>query len=239
MKSHKGHLAWVKSYTKMSILTLCELNYKKSQKSQELHKNMAHKRYLIDGMGVAAWLFWEFFHARWKVDMRWELPHEVRIVMWGDFCMVEGTTQHEGMWVGCEVRIATWGKNVHTRWLLYGQGDNSPYKHKVDMRWEWSHEVRMVMQGDFCMVEGTSYTFPPKVISHPCEMAKLPQVDTRWLWMRCYLCDGQSANDEDFQKFPLYTFAKSPRMVIPTLRPPHVTISHFVWAYSSHVHLMW
>ena len=143
-----------------------------------------------------------------KVDMRWELPHEVRIVMWGDFCMVEGTTQHEGMWGGCEVRIATWGKNVHTRWLLHGWEGQLTIQTQGGQRWEWLHEVRMVMQGDFCMVEGTSYTFPPKVISHPCEMAKLPQVDTKWLWMRCYLCDVQSANDEDFQKFPLIYFCK-------------------------------
>ena len=28
---------------------------------------MARKRYLIDGIGVASWLFGKFFHVRWKI----------------------------------------------------------------------------------------------------------------------------------------------------------------------------
>ena len=126
MKNHKSHLAWLKSYTEMSILTLRELKLwklqksphmtrklqenvkthltwvktEKSQKSQKLHKNVDCKRYLIDGMGVAAWLFGEFS-------------------MWGEryyFC-VEGSMQG-----GHEMRIATWGENGHVRWLLHGGG---------------------------------------------------------------------------------------------------------------------
>ena len=153
---------------------------------------MACKRYFIHGMGVPVWLFWEFFHARWKilflcggehvrwkqdencharwewsckvtfvwwreqldmragkVDARWELPHEVRIVMQGDFCMVEGTTGCEGMWGGCDM-IATWGENGHVRWLLHGGGDNWMWGHvrwmwdDCHMTWEWSCEVTFV-----------------------------------------------------------------------------------------------
>ena len=38
--------------------------------------------YLIDGNGVALWLFWEFFHTRWKIlfsrggeQVRWDWTH--------------------------------------------------------------------------------------------------------------------------------------------------------------------
>ena len=70
---------------------------------------VARKRHLIDGIRVAAWLFWEFFHARWKIlfscggDMRG----------------------------GCDMTVVTWGENGHIRWFLCGGGDNLTYAPKV------------------------------------------------------------------------------------------------------------
>ena len=57
---------------------------------------MARKRYLIDGIGVASWLFGNFsmrderYYFRVEGSMRG--GHEVGMVMQGDFAgMVEGT----------------------------------------------------------------------------------------------------------------------------------------------------
>ena len=51
-----------------------------------------------------------------EVEVRWQLPHEVRMVMWGDFFMVESITHHTNMrWM--------WDENGHARWLLHGGGD--------------------------------------------------------------------------------------------------------------------
>ena len=46
-----------------------------------------------------------------------------------------------------------------------------------------------------------------KIVSRGCKVTTL---------VRCYLGNLQSANNEDFQKFSLYTFAKSPCMTTPT-----------------------
>ena len=97
-----------------------------------------HARWLLRGGGDnLTWL-----HARWQ------LPCEVRMVMQGYFCMVEGTTEHKGMWGGLKLTIAMWGENGHMRWLLHGRGDNLKQGHMRWMwgdnchaRWEWSHEV--------------------------------------------------------------------------------------------------
>ena len=83
-------------------------------------------------------------------------------------------------------------------------------------------------------------------------MAKLPHIDARWLWVRCYLSDVQSTNDEDFQKFPLTYFCKvtlcgysylmstshdhiPPCMGIPTSFPPCVTsFPPHMWGENAH-----
>ena len=76
---------------------------------------VARKRYLIDGIGVAAWLFWEFFHTRWKILFShgggtWD-GCEMRIVMQGEKSLREvtfasgGDISVGGTWDGCKVRI--------------------------------------------------------------------------------------------------------------------------------------
>ena len=115
---------------------------------------VARKRYLIDGIGVAAWLFWEFFHARWK------------ILFW-----VEGSTRGENMytrwecvlkvgmrwlwvveWVR-EVRVCTRGENVYARWECVHEvtlnGGGGTRGENMYVRWECVHEVRMCTRGDF------------------------------------------------------------------------------------------
>ena len=101
--------------------------------------------------GVASWLFWEFFHTRWKIlfsrgeeherwmrggdaHTRWEYQHTVRMATWG----------------GCKVGMVTWGGNIHARWM---QGEN------VHTRWEWSCEVGMVTRD-------TELYEPPSEILH-------------------------------------------------------------------------
>ena len=70
---------------------------------------VARKRYHIDGMRVAAWLFWEFFHARWKILFlhggdTWG-GHKMRIVMQGERYLCEVT-----LWV-------MEGTLGHARWM--------------------------------------------------------------------------------------------------------------------------
>ena len=109
---------------------------------------VARKRYLIDGMGVAAWLFWESFYARWKIlflrgggHMRW-----------------------------MQDEIATQGENGHTRWLFHCGGDNSTWGY---VRWVWGyfshtwwecpHEVRFANERK---VNGHVRYEPPSEILH-------------------------------------------------------------------------
>ena len=135
----------------------------------------------------------------------------------GTLLMEWGTTQHESTWGGCKVTITMWVENGHAEWHLHSRGDNSPRKNEVDMRWEWPHEVRMVTQDDFCMVEGTSYTFSPKVISHPCEIAKWPQVTLdEMLPQWCPKCKWWR-----FSEISTYILLQS----------------HFTWLFPSHIHL--
>ena len=129
----------------------------------------------------------------------------------------------------------------------------------MDARWEWPCEVRMLMQGDFCMVEGTTQqtmwgghkvkmaTWGEiyKVTSHPCEknfatlhpckMPKLSHMDARWLWVDVTLAMYKAQMKNNCISFPLYTFAKSPCIHVKQLCHP----THMRWDLQSHLMSTW
>ena len=197
---------------------------------------VARKRYLIDGMRVAAWLSWEFFHARWKIyfcvegsiwggcEMR--LPCEVRMVMWGDFCVVEGTTRHDkgmqgGHKVTCKVRMVMWGDFCMVEGATGHKGTWGGCK------------MRIVMQGEFCAVEGRTQHTLVTLCGCKTTQPKAPCMHLAWMWddyfwMRCYFGCVKMSNDEDFQKFYLYTFGKVTSCGCKTTQPKSPCV-HLVW----------
>ena len=212
-----------------------------------------------------------------EVDARWEWPHEVRMVMEGDFCIVEGTIQHIA-WDGNEMKMATLVKfakspHIHTRQLyhfmatqngkvvLFGcdmtlgrcylsdvQAANdedfqkfsltyfckvSSHPRKttlpfcVHARWEWPCKVTITIQGDFCVVEGTTqhtmwggcemrmamWGEICKVTSCPHEITLPFCMDARWLWVDVTSAMSKAQMMKKIStNFPLYTFAKSPHV---------------------------
>ena len=150
----------------------------------------------------------------------------------------------------------TWGENAHERWET---------SHARWVRGKNDHaRGRMVTQGDFCMVEGTSYTFSPKVISHPCKMAKLAwrQGDFGW---DVTLVMSKVQMMKIFRNFPIIDFCKvtlhgyshltstlcdyfPPCVGILTSYPPHMTsfpphmqgeITHTRWMWGENAHARW
>ena len=117
---------------------------------------MALKRYLIDGIGVASWLFWEFFPVRWKILFSCGGEH----ARW-----TQGENAHLGWKWSCEVTFQEVVKGtpsvMHMMW---------EWSHEVDVRWKWSHEV--TFQG---VVEGT-----PSDMHARWEWSC--KVDMRWKW---------------------------------------------------------
>ena len=136
-----------------------------------------------------------------QVDVRWEWPCKVRMVMQGDYYMVEGTTQHT-TWGGCKMRMAMWGENGHVRWILHGGGDNLTH----NMRWmqDENGHTRWDLQSHLASMWDNFATSSPYI------MAKLSHVDVRWLWVDVTLATSKVQMMNISINFPLYTFAKSP-----------------------------
>ena len=148
--------------------------------TSKLRLLVARMRYLIDGMGVAAWLFWEFFHARWKIlflcggDTQGR--REMRIVMQGEKYLHEVTLWvvkgHLAMQDGHKVRFEK-SSCMHLAWELWcGGGDTWPCK--MDVRWDFKSHLTC--------------------ISHE----KYPN--------RCYLFNVPRPNEEYLQDFPYILF---------------------------------
>ena len=99
----------------------------------------SHTRWLFHGggdnltWGHTRWTWGDFSHMWWEwlckvtfvwwwgqlnmraheMGARWLFSRMVRMAMWGDFCVVVGTTQHQGhvRWFSpCMVRMAMWGE---------------------------------------------------------------------------------------------------------------------------------
>ena len=82
-------------------------------------------------------------------------------------------------------------------------------------------------------------TYAPKVISHPCKIAKLPCLDARSLWV-----DGTSAMSKEqmmkiSRNFRLYTFAKSPRVAIMVMQGDNTHTRWEIITQGENAHMRW
>ena len=150
---------------------------------------MTRKRYLIDGIGLVSWLFWEFFPCKMKnIIFAWRGAREV-CLKWTLENSELGKTQisflgggeHWWVWQGVGVmqgglrevgyaRWITWGglhEIDHTRWVTWGG------LHKVDhVRWITQGGLREVGYARW-ITRGTSH---------------LVKCFTPWYLIRFFMC---------------------------------------------------
>ena len=120
---------------------------------------VTRKRYLIDGIGLVSWLFWEFFPREVKnIIFAWRGVREVCLKWTSENSELRktqifflGRGEHWWVWQGvgvmwgglCEVGYVRWGAGCrgHVRWVAQGGS------HKVGY-------TRWIMQGGLCEVGG-------------------------------------------------------------------------------------
>ena len=114
-------------YQLCSILSIENLSFLNSNCCGPNLSLVARKRYLIDEIEVVSWLFWEFFHARWKIlflhggeDARWECQSCLTCCM-RQLCAVEGTQSHLASIQGENAKLSCMLCEV----TLCGGGDTS------------------------------------------------------------------------------------------------------------------
>ena len=112
---------------------------------------MACKRYLTDGIRVAAWHFWEFSTWGERYYFGWRGAREVRISMRGENCHMRLELPHKMI-------NATRDENVYSRWT---QGDFEWWRgvrevricmqdENCQVRWELPHEMRIATRDENC-----------------------------------------------------------------------------------------
>ena len=207
---------------------------------------MAHKRYLIDGIGVASWLFWEFFHVRWKIlfscggeHLRWGCSHEETFV-WcrGQLDIHTLKSPCMGVQGGCKVGMLCKVAFVWWRRQLDIHTPKSPHmEHKVDARWDTHAKWLLCGGGDT-----SRYTSPKSPLVHTKCIPQLKVAPCRYkvtTLIRCYFDDFQSANDEHLQKFFLVCSSKVTSHPCDMRMPMQGENGHVRWMQGENGHMRW
>ena len=199
-------------------------------------------------MGVAAWLFWEFFHARWKIlfscggDMQGGC--KMRIVTQGEkyLCevtlrVVEGTLGH-AIWMRDEIWKVIWrASHMHLACILcenFGVVEGT----LGHARWTWGEIWKVISHENFGVVEGTlghaRWTWGEiwKVISHEnFGVVEGTLGHARWMWGEIWKVIPHAPHMRNIQIDVTSSMSQGQMMNICKIFPYILFKCHLAWTW--------